>query len=139
MHFRAANHFFNSALHLPSSVTEARARGPPFVGDSDWNGIQLGTLSSEGEARLAGRLFHVWRPLIAIYAVGPGLPRSTKTQWLEAAAGLDISPDLSDLYSATRVDRAHNYFGGVTLARWTFVYYTRSSEGISRASIMTAQ
>ena len=64
VHFRAANHFFNSALHLPSSVTEARARAPPFVGNSDWNGILLGTLSAEGEARLAGRLFHVWRPLI---------------------------------------------------------------------------
>ena len=139
VHSRAANHFFNSALHLPSSVTEACARGPPFVGDSDWDGILLATLSSEEEAHLAGRLFHLWRPLIAIYAPTPGLPRKTKSQWLETAAGLGHSPDLSDLYSATFVDRPHSYFGGVTLARGSFAYYTRSTEGVSRASIMTAQ
>ena len=104
VHSRAANHFFNSALHLPYSVTEARARSPPFVGTSDWDGILLATLSSDEEARLAGSLFHVWRPLIAIYALTPGLPRNTKTQWLEIAAGLGHRQDLSDLYSVTLVD-----------------------------------
>ena len=139
VHYRAANHFFNSALHLPASITEARARDPPFVGVSSWEGILLATLSTEGEARLAGSLFHRWRPLIAIYALTPGLPRATRSQWLKTAAGLDISSEMSDLYSVTLVDRAHSYFGGVTLARWAFAYYTRSVEEVSRASIMTAQ
>ena len=51
------NHFFNTVLSLPLSVSAASVRSLPSVGDSGWDGILLATILSEAEARLVGGLF----------------------------------------------------------------------------------
>ena len=132
------NHFFNTVLSLPLSVSATSVRSLPSVGDSGWDGILLATILSESEARLVGGLFRTWRPLIAIYALKPGLPRKTKSSWLRVAAGAEDDHEENDEYSVILSDRAHSYFGGVTLARWPIAYLTRSAEGVTRGSIMTA-
>ena len=124
-------------LDLPPSINEVCARSPPYVGSSDWDGIVLATLFTEEDACLVGRMFHMWRPLIAIYAPRLGLPQTARDRWLAAAAGSEFSPNTSDSYSATLVDRPHSYFGGVTLACRTLAHYTRMSEWSTHSSIMT--
>ena len=139
VHADSNNHFFNTVLRLPLSVSAASVQSLPVVGDSGWDGILLATLLLEAEARLAGGLFRAWRPLIAIYALKTGLPNKTKSCWLHIAAGAEDDHEENDEYSVILSDRAHSYFGGVTLARWPIACLTRSMEGVTRGSVMTAR
>ena len=81
-----------------------------------WNGILAATIHEIDEATLVDKLFHKWRPAIALIA----LPCS-----LSKRQALSLLPDHGVYYRQQMLRPRHSNVGGVTATSWHVVHLRR--------------
>ena len=93
-----------------------------------WHGILLASIHETHDASILAKLFHKWKPAVAILAF-PG--KLSRRQVLE------LAPSHEGFYKQLTLKPHHSNVGGVTATTWHVVHLSRISCGLQGPQSMT--